>query len=392
MALLKHRLFHLLVMAGIIITNTVFAQVEPLPARNDTAFAIQSKSLHEPRSIWVHLPEDYNSSQQTYPVLYLLDGDGHFNYVSAMVDYLSGYDRNRMPPVIVVAIVNVDRTRDFTPVHSLEFGGKTDSVRMHNTGGGASFLQFIQDELVPYIDGHYRAQPYRILAAHSLGGLFGLYAKEVSPNLFQSTILMSPAFYGGNNKMLTDFTPFLKSRPALTGKMFITIGDEDKHKVDSLVLQLKNNAPAGLTWAFQQYKEDNHFSVTYKSMFDGLRFIYKNWFIDFYGTAKMDYAVIEQHFKQLSNEFGYTIKPSEEYVNNCGYTQIRAGYIDNAIDIFKHNITDHPNSFNAYDSMGEAYALKGEKKLAIENYEKSVLLNPGNEDGMEALRKLKAGR
>ena len=49
-----------------------------------------------------------------------------------------------------------------------------------------------------------------------------------------------------------------------------------------------------------------------------------------------------------------------------------------------------PNSFNVFDSLGEAYALAGNKKLAIENYEKSMQLNPKNTNGEEALAKLKA--
>jgi predicted alpha/beta superfamily hydrolase len=344
--------------------------------------------LNEERGIWVHLPDDYNTSTQTYPVLYLLDGDGHFNEASSITDYLSGYERNRMPQMIVVAILNVDRTRDFTPIHSLIFAGKVDSARMATTGGGARFLQFIQQELVPHIDSAYRTQPYRILAAHSLGGLFGLYAKEEAPNLFQSTILMSPAFYGGNNKIFTDFTPFLKRHPNLLGKMFITIGDEDMQKVDSLQLQLKTSAPKNFTWGFAQYKQENHFSVTYKSLYDGLRFIYKNWFIDYYGSAQMWYKDLQLHFSKLSQEFGYDIQPGEELVNNCGYTQLRAGHIDCAIDIFKQNTIRFPHSWNAFDSLGEAYAAKGDKENAIINYKISLQLNPSNDDGKEALKKL----
>jgi len=72
--------------------------------------------------------------------------------------------------------------------------------------------------------------------------------------------------------------------------------------------------------------------------------------------------------------------------------QLRSKNIDNAIDIFKHNIENYPNSFNVYDSMGEAYMMKGEKELAISNYEKSVLINPDNDNGKEMLKKLKSER
>src|ERR1700733_7844598 len=83
-------------------TNKIYSQLDTIPANNEKAFLLNSKILNEPRSIWIHLPSDYISTNQTYPVIYLLDGDGHFKYVSELVDYLSGYDRNRIPEMIVV--------------------------------------------------------------------------------------------------------------------------------------------------------------------------------------------------------------------------------------------------------------------------------------------------
>lgn len=374
----------------VLLTNIVYAQSDPLPVNNDKAFLLNSKILNEPRSIWIHLPSDYNSTNQTYPVIYLLDGEGHFKYVSDLVDYLSGYDRNRIPQMIVVAILNVDRIRDFTPIHSLlSFDSKIDSVRLATTGGGTKFLQFIQNELTPYIDNTYRTQPYRILAAHSLGGLFALYTKEITPDLFQSTILMSPAVYGGNSRVLADFKAFLKSHQNLRGKFFISIGNENMQTVDSIVRQLKASAPKSIDWDFKKYEDENHFSVTYKSMYDALKFIYATWFTDNYDTTKMSIRDIKMHFDKLSREFGYVIEPTEEFVNSCGYKQLRSGNIDAAIEIFKQNIINFPLSFNVYDSMGEAYMKKGQKRLAVENYEKSISLNPNNEDGKEMLKNLK---
>lgn len=368
--------------------KSLFAQIDSVAASNDKTVVLTSKALGEKRGIWVHLPADYNTTSTTYPVLYLLDGEGHFKYVSETVEYLSGYDRNRMPKMIVVAILNVDRTRDFTPIHSLLFDGKVDTTKMGKTGGGPKFLQFIKNELVPFIDKNYRTEPYRILSAHSLGGIFALYAKEAAPDLFQANIMMSPAIYGGNTKILTDFAPFLQSHQQLKGKTFISIGNENRQKVDSLMLVLKSAAPPSFTWKFEQYPDENHFSVTYKSVYDGLRFIYSNWFIDYYSQIKMSMTDINVHFSKLSDEFGYSITPSEDFLNNCGYQQLNLKNMEEAIGIFKENVQRHPASSNAYDSLGEAYMKNGNKALAIKNYKRSIELNPGNIDGKEALKKL----
>jgi tetratricopeptide (TPR) repeat protein len=79
----------------------------------------------------------------------------------------------------------------------------------------------------------------------------------------------------------------------------------------------------------------------------------------------------------------------ESTVNNAGYYLLAQNKVNGAIELFKLNVKMYPNSWNTYDSLGEAYALAGNKELAIENYEKSVQLNPKSESGPEALKKLR---
>lgn len=80
----------------------------------------------------------------------------------------------------------------------------------------------------------------------------------------------------------------------------------------------------------------------------------------------------------------------ENQMNRLGYLLLGAKRVKEAIEIFKLNVEDYPNSSNTYDSLGEAYMIAGEKDLAIRNYEKSVELNPKNDGGIEALKKLRA--
>ncbi|MEO7801289.1 MAG: hypothetical protein ABIR81_04780 [Ginsengibacter sp.] len=79
----------------------------------------------------------------------------------------------------------------------------------------------------------------------------------------------------------------------------------------------------------------------------------------------------------------------ENDLNTAGYSLINAKKIKEAIEVFKMNTQLYPGSWNTFDSLGEAYALAGNKKLAIENYEKSIKMNPKSESGPPALSKLK---
>jgi CubicO group peptidase (beta-lactamase class C family) len=79
----------------------------------------------------------------------------------------------------------------------------------------------------------------------------------------------------------------------------------------------------------------------------------------------------------------------EETMNRIGYVLLRGKKLKDAIEVFKQNVEDHPDSWNVHDSLGEAYAADGQTALAIEAYERSLQLNPANTAGAEALKKLR---
>ena len=81
---------------------------------------------------------------------------------------------------------------------------------------------------------------------------------------------------------------------------------------------------------------------------------------------------------------------SEAQMNRLGYDLLlQIHRVKDAIEVFKLNVEDHPQSSNTYDSLGEAYAVDGNKELAIKNYQRSVELDPQNANGLERLKKLR---
>jgi tetratricopeptide (TPR) repeat protein len=65
---------------------------------------------------------------------------------------------------------------------------------------------------------------------------------------------------------------------------------------------------------------------------------------------------------------------SEADINALGYQLLQQGKTDEAIAMFRKNAKDHPDSWNVYDSLGEALAAKGDKKAAIEDYSKALAM------------------
>ena len=141
---------------------------------------MQSKILGEKRDILVSVPR---RQKPNMPLLVVLDGEWTFTKVAVIVDHLVG--NGRLPPMVVAGIVNTDRGRDFTPTfEGAEFAA----------GPSDRFLSFIADELIPQLASEYPIGKYHILAGHSNGGMFSLYAFIRRPDVFQANIALSPSF------------------------------------------------------------------------------------------------------------------------------------------------------------------------------------------------------
>jgi len=101
------------------------------------------------------------------------------------------------------------------------------------------------------------------------------------------------------------------------------------------------------------------------------------------GTA----AAVEQYREiKAKNPTEYDL--GERQINQLGYSLLNDGRVDDAITIFNLNVEEFPKSPNAYDSLAEAYAAKGQKALAIKNYAHSIELNPENTNGIKKLQGL----
>lgn len=103
-------------------------------------------------------------------------------------------------------------------------------------------------------------------------------------------------------------------------------------------------------------------------------------------SGKIDEALAA--YRQIKKDRPDNVAVSESRLNSLGYQFVRAKKLPEAIAYFKLNVEFYPNSFNVYDSLGEAYMLNGEKELAIANYKKSLELNPKNTNATRMLKKL----
>ncbi len=109
-------------------------------------------------------------------------------------------------------------------------------------------------------------------------------------------------------------------------------------------------------------------------------------FIQRVRQAEYKIAALEMKIPSARSNAPYL--QQEKEINTLGLRLLKRRQYDKAVACFRHNVATHPESWNAYDSLGYVYQQTGQIDLAIRSYKKSVRLNPGNARGKKALEAL----
>jgi predicted alpha/beta superfamily hydrolase len=332
-----------------------------------TKHTINSTVLGEERTILVRVPLNYAERNEKYPVVYMLDAHPPQNAMMVGIIEQQVWG-GQIPDMIVVGIQNTNRGRDMTPTKVSDGRGES--------GGADKFLQFIETEVIPLVEKNYRTQPYRIFAGHSLGGLLAVYSFVSRPDLFNAYIAASPVLGWDDNFVIKRAEEMLKQKKEFKKTMFLALGDEpDLSKgFNSFQDLLKKTNPKGIDYEFRQFADENHGSVVLPAYYAGLRKIFAGWNPPQppRGTVPVNAVTdLENHYKKLTERFGYTILIPETTLNQVGYILLRNNQMPEAIEVFRKNSVNYPYSANALDSLAEAFEKNGQVKLAQENYEKA---------------------
>jgi tetratricopeptide (TPR) repeat protein len=103
-------------------------------------------------------------------------------------------------------------------------------------------------------------------------------------------------------------------------------------------------------------------------------------------------AVLARYKAYVSDPTHKFLADPEARVNTLGYRLMSEKPLPEAIVIFEVNALTHPNSWNAYDSLGEAYLNARDKQYALDAYRKSVELNPENTNAKQMIERVANAR
>lgn len=235
---------------------------------------LQSGALKEGRVLNVYLPDGYvEGDTGRYPVIYLLDGSANEDYVHivGLVQFMNMM--GLMPEMVVVGIANVDRRRDFTFPTTVE----QDKVDFPTTGGSGAFIQFLGDELIPFVEKHYRSNGTRVLIGQSLGGLLATEILLKRPELFSHYMIVSPSLWWDKESLLAGAEEVFAELPEGVKGVYISVGKEGKvmeGDARRLLKLLKGAKRPGLQVEFGYLPKEDHATILHRSIHIGFELLF----------------------------------------------------------------------------------------------------------------------
>jgi predicted alpha/beta superfamily hydrolase len=259
---------------------------------------LKSSIVNDTYTLHISLPITYANTGRTYPVVYLTDGNGFFPVVRFITEGLSG--GLEIPRLIIVGIgYNPEkprewgryRERDFLPTNA---SARDASRRQEFTrtgirrGQAGPFLRFIREELKPFINANYRANPDdSTYAGTSYGGLFGLYALFHHPDTFNRYVIGSPAIHHDNRVTLTYESNYAANHNDLPVRVFMSVGEREElddplieplfqfvTNMKTLAKTLQERRYPGLQLTTHVFEDETHVSVVPATFSRGLRVVF----------------------------------------------------------------------------------------------------------------------
>lgn len=266
---------------------------QPVTILGSEMHLIDSKQNGRTYRITVSLPLGYASAPgEDWPfhdppaqwtTVYVLDGNWYTGMVTDIIRPMSwcgsttdaivvgiGYPEDADPREAFRTSLT-RRDHDLTPVRdeAVEQSMSAAHKRPTPNGDAAGFHKFIKDELIPFIEQTYRADPAkRILVGHSYGGLFGLFSLFTTPDLFESLILGSPTLSFGDRFAFQQEAAFAQAHKQIPAKMYLYVGEleeslNDTTMTDTLRLAaiLESRKYEGFSLVKHVFPDQNHCEV-----------------------------------------------------------------------------------------------------------------------------------
>jgi len=291
----------------VLLANPVHAQEgatpPPVSLPGTEVRSILSSHTGEQYDIYIQ-PVGSAASDERYPVVYILDAQWDFPMVTGIYGGLN-YDEF-MPNVILVGITYNGESPDYGTLRAMDMT-PTSVEHVPGSGRAPRFLAFIKEELIPFIESKYNADPAgRTLMGSSYGGLFTLYALFHEPDLFDRYVAPSSALHWDNGIIFQYEEALAQERSDLPIRLFLTAGEYEGEGMIKPMKTLEQtmtsrNYPS-LRMKTDVVKSIRHASIKPESFTRGLSFVF----------APDTVSLAPELLESIVGEYKLDIPPPEE--------------------------------------------------------------------------------
>jgi predicted alpha/beta superfamily hydrolase len=238
--------------------------------------------------ISVSLPAGYQYNSLKYPVVYILDGHYSFTIAHGISRYLQdkglqkfilvgiGYDdvsNNFENEVDRIEFFKKNRTRDYTPLKST---AGVNFVKYQDVSGqGVHFREFIDLQLIKFVDKNYNTNGNNTLAGHSYGGLFAMWNYVSGNSNFKNFIAISPSCWYENMWILE----LIKKTKLFNGKLYFSVGSKETQSmiesVKGALTELRKKEQSREKIKFETIKDESHETLFSSSFIHAVSFVFK---------------------------------------------------------------------------------------------------------------------
>jgi predicted alpha/beta superfamily hydrolase len=245
---------------------------------------LHSSILDEDRKLFIRLPQNYDKSK-SYPLIIKTDGNFNLKRWDESISELS--EKGIIKDTIIVAIPNLywfdTRNRDLVPPFArkdVQIAARSATVNDPNLFGKADlFLEFIEFEVISFIEKNYSINDNRVLSGFSAGGSFVLYTILTKPNLFTGYFAFSPAAWYDDSVVVNEFRTGLQH---INGKplfLYLSIGADENDIITGsftgLLSAIEQNAPLNFYSEYSYSEGAGHSENPYISVPKALKAYYK---------------------------------------------------------------------------------------------------------------------
>ena len=347
----------------LLITFTISSQTKGTRVSIGDNYTISSKILNQDRTIQIYLPDSYKDTDQTYPVLYILDGQRFFtNGVSIQKSLRSPI---AIPEMIVVGITS------------------SQSLRRPLFGEGDVFTSFLKDEVIQFVDSNYRTTQERVIFGWEAAAYY------ISELILKEKDLFSGAIITDGGDASEEQVKGFNSEKEIY--LYMANSRKDIYYIsssDHLNELLKKNNPKNLIWKYELFNDEVHQTMPHLAMYKGLKYFYHNYdalvfesiqqYLDLGGIP-----YITSFLKEREKRFGADITVEQSTQNSLiwlGLNRNNFEYFSFFMEEFK-DVLETERYANAYwqNKFGQFYLENKDYMNAIKYFNAGLTKYPNTD-------------